>query len=190
MSREALDEIVDPLVVEDLLTSSLLLADGARVRAPHPLLAAAARRMSSARDKRAMHLDLAGSVGDETVRARHLALATGGWNAEIAGIVAKAAAGAFRRGASYDAVDLAQHALRLTPPAAAEFPERTLELAEFLVTVGEPGEPRTCSRHDLRNSRTAASGRGRTWCWPRPATLSAMSITWNARSPRARTSRG
>ena len=55
----------------------------------------------------------------------------------MAGTVAAAATGAARRGAAHDAAELAEHALRLTPPSAAEYPGRLLALAQCLVKVGE-----------------------------------------------------
>jgi DNA-binding CsgD family transcriptional regulator len=123
--------------VDDLVTAGLLVVDGGRVRPSHPLLAEAARRVSSAADRRALHLDLARSAEDETVSARHLALATTRQDAGLAGVIAAAADAAVRRGAAHHAADLAEHALRLTPSAAAEYPDRLLALGECLVTIGE-----------------------------------------------------
>jgi len=123
--------------VDDLVTAGLLVIDGGRVRASHPLLAEAARRASSAEDRRALHLDLARSAEDETVSARHLALATLRPDPGPASVIASAAAVAARRGAAHHAADLAEHALRLTPPSAAEYPDRLLVLGECLVTTGE-----------------------------------------------------
>ena len=136
-SVRLLEAVADPMAVEDLVASGLLIVAGERVRPSHPLLVAAARRQSTARQRRAMHLALAESADDETLRARHLALAARGKDAAFAGTIAAAAAAAQRRGAAHDAVDLAEHALRLTPPAAAAYPERLLALAEGLMTVGE-----------------------------------------------------
>jgi DNA-binding CsgD family transcriptional regulator len=76
------------------------------------------------------------------VRAKHLALATTGTDNRLARVVAAAAEGALRRGAAHDAVDLAEHAVRLTPQTATDLPERMLELAEYLVMVGEPVKAR------------------------------------------------
>jgi hypothetical protein len=87
-------------------------------------LRAAAAKASTAAGRRALHRELAESAQDEIVRARHLALATTIADTRLAGAVASAAAGALRRGAAHDAVDLAAHAVRLTPPAAADRPGR------------------------------------------------------------------
>jgi DNA-binding CsgD family transcriptional regulator len=51
--------------------------------------------------------------------------------------VAAAAAAAARRGAAHDAAELAEHAFRLTPPSAAEYPGRLLTFAQFLLEVSE-----------------------------------------------------
>ena len=69
--------------------------------------------------------------------ARHLALATQHPDAELADTVAAAAAAAAVRGAVQDAVSLAEHALRLTPPGTVERSDRVLALADYLDVAGE-----------------------------------------------------
>ena len=76
-------------------------------------------------------------VDGEELRARHLALAAVGPDQELAETVAKAAAAAFARGARREAVELAEHALGLTPPESAERSDRLLALAGYLETAGE-----------------------------------------------------
>ncbi len=97
------------------------------------------RRRSAhrARERRALHLALAGVVADEELRARHVALATDHPDAALADTVAAAAADASARGAVADAVQLATQALRLTPPELEERSERLLTLAGYLETAGE-----------------------------------------------------
>ena len=102
----------------------------------HPLLAAAARKHSRPSARRQLHLELADVVVDDELRARHLALATEGVDAELAATVAAAATAASFRGARREAVELAEHALRLTPPEAAEHSERLVELAEHVALPG------------------------------------------------------
>ena len=119
------------------MAAGLLISDGERVRPSHPLLAVAARRHSRTPERQALHLALAGVAGDETLRARHLALSAPAQDAEVAGIVTAAATSAARRGAAHDAAELAEHALRLTPPSARERPGRLLALAQCLVKLGE-----------------------------------------------------
>ena len=76
-------------------------------------------------------------VTDEALRARHLALAAERPDASLAATLAAAGAHARTRGAITDAVELAEHALRLTPETTAERPDRLLALAEYLEIAGE-----------------------------------------------------
>ena len=138
LSWVELAAIVDPMTLAEAVDAGLLIVDGDRVRPAHPLLAAVARSSSPARERRALHLDLARTVSDERLQARHLALATESPEAEVAGAVAAAAASASARGAAYDAVELAEHALRLTPAEANERPERVLVLGQYLAMANEP----------------------------------------------------
>jgi DNA-binding CsgD family transcriptional regulator len=137
LSLPQLMAVADHVAVEELVTAGLLIPDGERVRLSHPLVAVAARRHSRIGERQALHLALADVAGDETLRARHLALSAPAQDAEVARIVAAAAMSAARRGAAHDAADLAEHALRLTPEPAAEYPGRLLALAQCLVNVGE-----------------------------------------------------
>ena len=129
--------IGDPGTVADAVDVGVLLVDGARVRASHPLLAAAAKKRSRPRERRELHLALAGAAADAELRALHLALATVRADEELASTVAVAAAGASARGARQDAARLAEHALRLTPPTSPGRGERLLALAGYLETAGE-----------------------------------------------------
>lgn len=124
----ALDEAVD---------RQLLHVDGDRVRAVHPLLAAAAMRSAGRGERRELHLALAHAICDEELRAMHLALATEEADAELSAIVAAAAAAAAARGARQQAMALAEHALRLTPADSQGRGDRVLRLAEYLETAGE-----------------------------------------------------
>ena len=123
--------------VDEAVVAGLLRIDGEHVRAAHPLLGAVARQRSRAPERRALHRALAGAVADPELRAQHLALATRRPDAELAEVVAGAAAAAAARGARQEAVLLAEHALRLTPPAGGDRPERLLALAGHLEHAGE-----------------------------------------------------
>jgi DNA-binding CsgD family transcriptional regulator len=107
----------------------LVLLDGFRLRVCHPLLAAAAVRYCTGRERRDMHRALASVADDEVLRAQHLALASPGTDLELASTVAEAAGIASARGAVYEAEQLAAQALRLTPPEAVDYPERLLMVA-------------------------------------------------------------
>ena len=132
-----LARVVDAAVIDDALENGLLLLEGERVRASHPLLAAAVKKSSTARERRQLHRELAAAVGSEELRAKHLALATVAPSLELGGTVAAAATVAVGRGAIQEAVELAEHALRLTPPEAPEHTKRLLALAECLVIAGQ-----------------------------------------------------
>jgi hypothetical protein len=133
---EELAAIADPGTVDDAVDAGVLLVDGARARASHPLLAAAAKR-SRATERRELHLALAGAVADGELRALHLALATVRADEELAATIAAAAEGASARGARQDAVRLAEHALRLTPAGSSMRAERVLALAAYFEMAGE-----------------------------------------------------
>jgi DNA-binding CsgD family transcriptional regulator len=137
LSLPRLTAVAPPAAVDNLLAAGMLISADGQVRLSHPLLGVAARLRARPGERQALHLALAGVAGDQTLRARHLALAAPAPDTAVAGSVAAAAAAAGRRGAAHDAAELAEHALRLTPPASAEYPDRLLTLAQCLVTVGE-----------------------------------------------------
>jgi DNA-binding CsgD family transcriptional regulator len=125
--------------VEDAVDAGLLVVDGTRVRAAHPLFAAAAKERSRPRERRELHSALAGAVADRELRALHLALATERPDPELGATLAAAAREASARGARHQAVRLAEHALRLTPPASRQRVENLLALGGYLETAGELG---------------------------------------------------
>ncbi len=127
----------DPESVEQALEDGTLLVEGERVRASHPLLAAAAKQRSSALEQRELHLELADVVTSDALRAQHLALGTDQPDETLAATIATAATGAAARGARQDAAELAEHALRLTPAGSAEHSDRVLALAGHLEATGE-----------------------------------------------------
>lgn len=129
--------VVGTQVVEDAADGGLLVTEGERVRASHPLLAAAAKKHSRPRERREVHRALANAVSDHGLRALHLALATEHPDPDLAATVAVAAREASARGARVEAVTLAEHALRLTPPGASERSERLLELGSYLEVAGD-----------------------------------------------------
>lgn len=137
VSQSELSTLVEPGALEDAMTSGLVLMDGPRVRPSHPLLATAARQNSTARQRRELHLGLAEATCDETLRARHLALATARPDAQVARIVAAAAEVAAQRGALQESEELCAHALRLTPPGTSERVERILTLGRSHLNAGD-----------------------------------------------------
>ena len=137
VTRVELAQVADPVALDDAVAAGLVSTEGARVHASHPLLAAAAREASTNRERSELHRDLAEVVTDPTLRARHLAMATRAADCDLADQIATAAAVANARGAIHDAVELASHALRLTPPHDSERADRVLSLARYLSTAGE-----------------------------------------------------
>lgn len=137
LTRLELAGVIDPAALEDGIASGLLVVGGQRVRPSHPLLASAALRASTSDQRRELHRELARCGADAIARARHSALASAGPDAALAARVASAATLASERGAVEDAVELAEHALRLTPADAAEHSDRVLELASRLHVAGD-----------------------------------------------------
>ncbi len=141
LSEDARVEQLVPIVgadaLDDAVDSGTVVLNRGRVRASHPLLAAAAQRRSGAGERRELHRALSGPAGDEPARALHLALATTGPDADVAARAAAGGSEARSRGARRQAMLLATEALRLTPARAAERPDRVLELAERLDDAGE-----------------------------------------------------
>jgi DNA-binding CsgD family transcriptional regulator len=132
-----LGAIAAPGVVNEALAAGVVVIDGDRARAAHPLLAAAARSNSDPAGRQAVHLELAGVTAERERRARHLALGTPHPDEQLARMVAAAAAAAAARGAAREAAELGEHALRLTPGESGERTERVLTLADYLERVGE-----------------------------------------------------
>jgi len=155
--------IADAATVDDAVDKGLLVVDGERVRASHPLLAAAARKHSRPSARRQLHLELADVVADEELRALHLALATDGFDAELGETVAAAATAASFRGARREAVELAEHALRLTPPEAAEHGDRLVELAEHVALPGGNAQRVTDLLSGEVDSLPTSALRARAW---------------------------
>jgi DNA-binding CsgD family transcriptional regulator len=148
--------------LDDAIERGLLLVTGGRIKVSHPLVAAAAKRRSGSRERRELHLILARSAPDETLRAQHLALATSHPDPELAATVAAAAANAFARGARTEAVELGEHAVRLTPTESPERAERLLALGSYLETAGEPERLRELLTTNLESIPTG-SLRARAW---------------------------
>jgi DNA-binding CsgD family transcriptional regulator len=137
LRRTELLTIVEGEAIEDAVAAGLITIDGSRVRPSHPLLATAARQHSTARQRRELHLGVASATRDQTMRARHRALATITPDLEIAREVAAAADLAAQRGAMRETEELCAHALRLTPRGAPERTERVLALARGHLNAGD-----------------------------------------------------
>jgi DNA-binding CsgD family transcriptional regulator len=130
-------EVTDEQALADAVASGVLVVDGDHVRASHPLVAAAAARDCPPMERRALHRLIAEAAVDGELRIRHLALAATEPDAELADAVSSAAGTAARRGAAPAAAELAEHALRLTPPDDPAHVDRLLQLGAYLEIAGE-----------------------------------------------------
>jgi len=137
LSREELEAAVAPELIVAATDRGLLREELRRIRVVHPLLAAAARDAASPAEMRAAHLLLAGCLNDPVVALKHRALATDGEDGVLAAELASAATTSRERGATEDARDLGEAALRLTPADDPALSERTLELARLRLITGD-----------------------------------------------------
>lgn len=137
LRRDELEALSRPAAVDAAFDDGVLIRDEFRVRASHPLLAAAAVKHSQPGERRALHLAIAAAVADEALSAVHLALATDRPDDELAARLTAAASRASSHGARPQAVVLAEHALRLTPANSSERHDRLLTFAGFLSLAGE-----------------------------------------------------
>ena len=108
-----------------------------RVRFTHPLMASVVYRDLGERRWR-VHAVIARVAEDPLVRARHLALSKDQPDADVAAVLDEAMTLAVARGAVAASAELAERALRLTPPGASEARcRRTLAAAHAHRVAGE-----------------------------------------------------
>jgi DNA-binding CsgD family transcriptional regulator len=105
-------------ILEPAFAGKVLERTAETIRFSHPLLAAVVYQSHTPPAQRRAHRLIAETERDPTARARHLAVSADGPDATIAGSVEEATAAALARGAPMLAAELAEHALRLTPPHA------------------------------------------------------------------------
>ncbi|HEY1273435.1 MAG TPA: AAA family ATPase [Thermoleophilaceae bacterium] len=129
---------VAPRALEPAFGAQLIERSGGVIRFTHPLLASAAYRNASQDERRRAHERLAGIVEDPVDRGRHLALAANEPDEEVASALDGSADLARVRGTILTAAELADHALRLTPPDAPDrLHRRALAAARGYLAVGE-----------------------------------------------------
>lgn len=109
------DEQLVATALEDAMRAEVVEVHGQRVRFVHPLLASACYDEAPPWRRRAAHGLLADAVEDAEERARHLALAAEGPDADVASALDAAAGAATARGAPAAAAELSQLAAELTP---------------------------------------------------------------------------
>jgi DNA-binding CsgD family transcriptional regulator len=111
------------------LDARILELDGQRLRFTHPLLGSAVAARQTPARHRSLNARLADVVPSAEERARHLALATAEPDGDVASVLEEAAQTAHARGAPAAAADLAEQALRLTPPSSPDEARRRLLIA-------------------------------------------------------------
>ncbi len=123
--------------LEPAFAARVIERDGSLIRFTHPLLSSVLYG-SLGHDRLRIHARIAEIADDPIVRARHLALSTDAPDADVARVLDEAAALAGERGAGAVTSELAEQALRLTPPALRdEHHARALAAARADLAVGE-----------------------------------------------------
>lgn len=123
--------------LESAVTARIIERDGPLVRFTHPLLSSVLYG-DLGHERRRIHARIAEIVDDPIVRARHLALGTDAPDADVARVLDEAAALAQERGAGPVTSELAEQALRLTPPELRdERHSRALAAARAHLAAGE-----------------------------------------------------
>lgn len=151
VSEVELATFLDPLVIDDAASFGVVVRDGSRVRAAHPMLAAAARKFATTSERKDLHLELASVTSDPILNALHLAVATVRPDVELAAVASNGAHLAADRGRILEAVQLAKHALRLTPASDAERGERILDLARLHLRASQIQKAHTILTLEMSN---------------------------------------
>jgi hypothetical protein len=146
--------------------AGVLSVDDDQVRFAHALLRSVHYSSATRRQRRRAHQRLAEVTGAAEGQVRHLALAAGGPDEQLAARLTAAAQVACLRGAAVAGAELADLALRLTPAdevaacvrrlldagrlhLAAFDPEGARELLEQAIALSEPGPLRATALHHL-----------------------------------------
>jgi hypothetical protein len=130
--------------LEVALREGVVEQEGTRLRFVHPLLASVCYEQTPVWKRRAAHRALASAVGDAEERARHLALAVDGPDADAARQLESAAERAASRGATTAAAELSELAAELTGDEA-EVRRRRLLGRAFHRLAGAPTPRSLCS---------------------------------------------
>ena len=124
--------------VEDAISAGLIELDGDLLRFRWPLTAATAYHEASPTRRQEIHRLLAGLAVEPQKRARHLALASSGTDSELAAFLERTADEMLSTGSLQEATDLADLAVRLTPPGEArEATRRQLIAAKYHARIGD-----------------------------------------------------
>jgi DNA-binding CsgD family transcriptional regulator len=130
---EATGDEATALLDDALEAGAVSVGDDGVVRFTHPLLASAVYAGLPAGERRTLHTRVAAVSRDLEERARHMAIASTVPGADVARLLEESAVQARARGAPVAAAELAQQAVRLTPPSdAAARTERALAVVGYL----------------------------------------------------------
>jgi DNA-binding CsgD family transcriptional regulator len=119
------------------IETELVRLDGDRLRFVHPLFPLAVASQLTPDERCELHGRLAAVVDDIEQRARHLALATDGLDAEVAAALEAAAEAAAARGGWAAAAELYEFASARTPRQAPEGSRRLLRASGIWDEVGD-----------------------------------------------------
>ena len=124
--------------LSEAIEARILEVDGERLHFTHPLLRSAVWSRVTPAQRRSVHARLAQVAPMTEERARHLALASAHPTREVAAVVEDAAEDVHARGAPAAAAELAELAVRLTPPEDVEsLRRRVLAWADRLREAGD-----------------------------------------------------
>jgi DNA-binding CsgD family transcriptional regulator len=152
LSASAVDDI------ERAQARSVVELDGDRIRFTHPLLGPACYSGMPLHRRRRLHRRLADLDVDLEERARHLAIAVVGTDAEVAAALDAGAAHARARGAVLAAAELGELAVTVTPPEDVdELNRRRIRAAELCDYAGN-----TTRAAELLEAVLGSAGRGGT----------------------------
>ena len=178
----------------EALEAGILEIDGDRIAFTHPLLRSAVSARSTPAQRRSLHARLARLVPEREERARHLALATPLPSGEVAAVVEEAAESVRARGATAAAAELAELAVRLTPPEDVDdLRRRVLDCADRHREAGD-GRRAIALLEQAREEAPAGPTRRRSSCawpgrWRRSTARARRSTSIARRSPRPRATR-
>jgi DNA-binding CsgD family transcriptional regulator/DNA-binding transcriptional ArsR family regulator len=123
--------------LEPAIVARVIERENGAIRFTHPLLSSVLYRDLGS-ERRSVHGRIAAIVEDPLVRACHLAFSRDAPDADVAGVLDGAARLAADRGASAVAAEIAEQALRLTPPDEhGDRHRRALAAARAHQTAGE-----------------------------------------------------
>jgi DNA-binding CsgD family transcriptional regulator len=128
---------VDAGALDVAVAARVIERQNGMIRFTHPLLSSVLYADLGG-ERRGVHARIAEIVEDPVLRARHIALSTDTPDADVARLLADAATMATDRGASAVTAELAEQALRLTPPERGDDRrKRALAAARAHLAAGE-----------------------------------------------------